>query len=99
MMKMKDTAPVILSEKAVQHIIERHVKKAVRASQFFEKTDVTALIIQTITELERRKREENERLHHAPREDQAVPYVYILPNQYSQTSIKRSPSGMSQLTA
>ena len=78
-MKAIDTATLILSQKAVKHIIERHVKKAARASQFYENVDVTTLILDTITELERRKREENERLYHAPREGQTVPYVYILP--------------------
>ena len=43
MMKVIDTATLILSEKAV------------RASQFFDKVDVSGLILDTITELERRK--------------------------------------------
>ena len=37
------------------------------------------LILDTITELEIRKQEDNKRLYHPPREDQTVPYVYILP--------------------
>ena len=77
MMKVIDTTTLILSKKAVKHI-ERHVKKAVRASQFYGNIDVTALILDTITELEQRKQEENERLYHVHREDQTVPYVYIL---------------------
>ena len=48
------TATVILLEKDIQHIIERHVKKAVRASQFYENIDVTGLILKTITDLEKR---------------------------------------------
>ena len=67
MMKVIDTAALILSEKAV------------RASQFFDNVDVSGLILDTITELERRKLEENSRLYYPPREEQTVPYVYILP--------------------
>ena len=78
-MKDIDTITVIPSEKAVQHIIERHVKKAVRALQLYENIDVTGLILKTITELQRRKQEDNKRLYHPPREDQSEPYVYIFP--------------------
>ena len=77
-MKDIDTTTVILSEKAVQHIVERHVKKAMRASQFYENNDVTGLILKTITEMQRRKQEDNKRLYHPPRQDQTEPYVYIL---------------------
>ena len=75
-MKEIDTSTVILLEKAVQNIREKHVKKAVRALQFYENIDVTGLILKTITELERRKQEHNKRLYHPPREDQTEPYVY-----------------------
>ena len=54
MMKVIDTATLILSEKAV------------RASQFFDNVDVSGLILDTITELERRKLEENSRLYYPP---------------------------------
>ena len=54
MMKDIDTTTVILSEKVIQHIIERHVKKAVSASQFYENIDVTGLILKTITDLEKK---------------------------------------------
>ena len=77
-MKVIDTTTLVLSEKAVQNIIERHVKKALRASQFYENIDVTGLILETIKELERRKQEDNKRLYHPPREDQTVLYVYRL---------------------
>ena len=77
-MKVIDTTTVILSEKAIQHKIESDVKKAVRASQFYENIDVTGLILTTITESERRK-QEDKRLYHPPREDQTEPYFYILP--------------------
>ena len=87
-MKETDTTTVILSEKAVQHITERHVKKAMRASQFYENINVTGLILKTITELERRKQEDNKRLYHLPREDQTVPYVYILPKTGSAFKVK-----------
>ena len=63
MMKVIDTAALILSEKAV------------RASQFFDNVDVSGLILDTITELERRKLEENSRLYYPPREEQTVPYA------------------------
>ena len=79
MMKVIDTETLILSGKAVNHIIERHIKKAVRASQFYDNVDVSRLILNTITELERRKREENSRLYYPPKEEQTVPFVYILP--------------------
>ena len=75
-MKEIDTSTVILLEKAIQNIREKHVKKAVRALQFYENIDVTGLILKTITELERRKQEHNKRLYHPPREDQTEPYVY-----------------------
>ena len=77
-MKDIDTTTVILSEKAVQHIIERHIKKTVRASQFYENIDVTGLILKTITEMQRRKQEDNKRLYHLPKQDPTEPYVYIL---------------------
>lgn len=67
MMKLIDTATLILSEKAV------------RASQFYDNVDVSGLILDTITELERRKLEENSRLYYPAREEQTVPYVYRLP--------------------
>ena len=79
MMRVIETETLILSEKAVNHIIERHIKKAVRASQFYDNVDVSHLILDTITELERRKREENSRLYYPLKEEQTVPYVYILP--------------------
>ena len=60
MMKVIDTATLILSEKAV------------RASQFFDNVDVSGLILDTITELGRRKLEENSRLYYPPREEQTV---------------------------
>ena len=88
MLKVIDTATVILSEKAVKHIIERHVKKVVRASQFYENVDVSGLILDTITELERRKQEDNKRLYHPPREDQTVPSVYILPKTCSAFKVR-----------
>ena len=72
MIKVIDTTTVVLPEKAVQNIIERHVKKALRASQFYENIDVSGLILKTIKELERRK-QEDKRLYHLPREDQTVP--------------------------
>ena len=53
-MKLIDTATLILSEKAV------------RASQFYDNVDVSRLILDTITELERRKLEENSRLYYPP---------------------------------
>ena len=87
-MKDIDTTTVILPEKAVQHIIERHVKKAVRASQFYENIDVTGLILKTIKELQRRKQEDNKRLYHPPRQDQTEPYVYILPKTGSTFLVK-----------
>ena len=37
-----------------------------RASQFFDNVDVSGLILDTITELERRKLEENSRLYYPP---------------------------------
>ena len=67
MMKVIDTATLILSEKAV------------RASQFYDNVDVSGLILDTITELERRKVKEMSRLYCPPREEQTVPYVYTLP--------------------
>ena len=45
----------------------------------FDNVDVSGLILDTITELGRRKLEENSRLYYPPREEQTVPYVYILP--------------------
>ena len=77
MMKVIDTTTIVLSERAIQNIIERNVKKALRASQFYENIDVTGLILETIKELERRK-QEDKRLYHPPREDQTVLYVYRL---------------------
>ena len=47
-MKVIDTTTLVLSEKAVQNIIERHAKKALTASQFYENIDVTGLILKTI---------------------------------------------------
>ena len=66
-MKLIDIATLILSEKAV------------RASQFYDNVDLSRLILDTITELERRKLEENSRLYYPAREEQTVPYVYTLP--------------------
>ena len=59
-----------------------------RASQFYENIDVTGLILKTITELERRKQEDNKRLYLPPREDQTEPYVYILPKTGSAFKVK-----------
>ena len=89
-MKVIDTTTLILSEKALQNIIERHVKKAFRASQFYENIDVTGLTLKTIKELERRK-QEDKRLYHPPREDQTVPYVYILLKTSSVFTPKQRP--------
>ena len=61
---------------------------AVSASQFYENIYVTGLILKTITELERRKQEDNKRLYHPPREDQTEPYVYILPKTSSAFKVK-----------
>ena len=72
----------------IQCIIERHIKEAVRASQFYENIDVTGLILNTITELQTRKQEDNKRLYHPPREDQPKPYFFILPKTGSTFKVK-----------
>ena len=63
-----------------QYINIRHSlllsRRIVQSAVLFQ---LPSLQFDTITELERRKLEENSRLYYPPREEQTVPYVYILP--------------------
>ena len=89
-MEAFSTDLAVLSEEACEHILERHIKCVPGTSQFLvscriffglieRKINLKSLLISTVTELDRRNREENSTLYHPVLLKKTKGYVYMVP--------------------